>query len=67
MTVKKFPPSKDMRDIGQVVFPMEKMQAAREQSSSCVGVEAALESDTKHDRSSLILQFLKRWDHNKTS
>ena len=37
---------KDRRDIGEVVFPIEKMVAAREVSSCCVGVEAALENDS---------------------
>ncbi|HUS97808.1 MAG TPA: hypothetical protein VMX97_13830 [Hyphomicrobiaceae bacterium] len=46
MTIKKYPPTRDRRDIGQVVFPIEKMAAARELSSCCVGVEAALETDT---------------------
>ena len=46
MTTKKYPPTRDQRDIGQVVFPIEKMTAARELSSCCVGVEAALETDT---------------------
>ncbi len=38
--------SKDRRNIGEVVFLSEKMAAARELSSCCVGVEASLESDT---------------------
>ena len=46
MTNRKYPPSKDRRDIGQVVFPIEKMLAARELSSCCVGAEAALETDS---------------------
>jgi len=46
MTTKKYPTTRDRRDIGQVVFPIEKMAAARELSSCCVGVEAALETDT---------------------
>ncbi len=45
--MKKYPPTKDRRDIGEVVFPIEKMLAAREISSCCVGVEAALETDSK--------------------
>ena len=45
--MKKFPPTKDRRDIGEVVFPIEKMIAAREISSCCVGVEAALETNSK--------------------
>lgn len=46
MTSRKFPPSKDRRDIGQVVFPIEKMLAARDLSTCCIGVEAALETNT---------------------
>ena len=45
--MKKYPPIRDRRDIGEVVFPIEKMLAAREISSCCVGVEAALETDSK--------------------
>ena len=45
--MKKYPLTKDRRDIGEVVFPIEKMLAAREISSCCVGVEAALETDSK--------------------
>ena len=41
---------KDRRDIGVVVFPIEKMMAARRVSSSCVGVEALLEVDSKSIR-----------------
>lgn len=37
---------KDRKDIGQVVSPIEKLMAARAASSSCVHVEAALESDS---------------------
>ena len=46
MKTKKYPPARDLRDIGQVVFPIEKMNDARRTSSCCVGVEAALETDT---------------------
>ena len=49
MTTKIYPPSKDRRDIGQVVFPIEKMMRARELSSGCVGVEAMLQSDRGAD------------------
>ena len=45
MTSKKYPPTKDRRDVGQVVFLSEKMDAAREFSSCCVGTEAALETN----------------------
>jgi hypothetical protein len=34
------------KDIGEVVFPIEKLTRARAASSSCVHVEAALESDS---------------------
>ncbi len=37
-------PVKDRRDIGQVVSLIDKIQAAREMSSCCVGVEALLET-----------------------
>lgn len=50
MASKKYPPTKDRRDIGQVVFLSEKMAAAREFSSCCVGVEAALETNTGFSR-----------------
>ena len=45
MASRKYPPTKDRRDIGQVVFMSEKMAAAREFSSCCVGIEAALETN----------------------
>lgn len=51
MKANKHPPCKDRRDIGQVISPIEKMMAAREASSSCVGVEALLEIDAKRIRS----------------
>ena len=44
--MKKHPPTKNLRDIGQVVFPIEKMSEARKISSCCIGVEAALETNT---------------------
>jgi len=50
MKAKKYPPCRDRRDIGQVISPIEKMMAAREASSSCVGVEALLEIDAKQIR-----------------
>ena len=37
--------TKDRRNIGKVVFLSEKMEAARELSSCCVGTEALLEND----------------------
>jgi hypothetical protein len=46
MKVKTYPPTRDRRDIGQVISPIETMMAAREASSSCVGVEALLETDS---------------------
>ena len=45
MTSRKYPPARNRRDIGEVVFPIEKLLRARELSSSCVGVEALLEND----------------------
>jgi hypothetical protein len=47
MNHKKYPPTKDRRDIGRVDFAIEKMMAARAMSSSCVGVEALLEIDSR--------------------
>ena len=47
MSGKKYPVTKDRRDIGRVDFAIEKMMAAREISSSCVGVEALLEIDAE--------------------
>ena len=38
---------RNRRDIGEVVFPIEQMLAAREMSSCCVGVEAMLEVDSR--------------------
>ena len=43
---KKYPPTRDLRDIGRVIPFVETMDAARESSSCCVGVEAALETKT---------------------
>ena len=50
--------TKDRRDIGQVVFLGETVEAAREISSCCVGVEAALESKT--DFSGFLKQVFGR-------
>ncbi|MDH3629717.1 MAG: hypothetical protein OER98_01245 [Gammaproteobacteria bacterium] len=47
MNRKKYPSTKDRRDIGSVDIAIEKMMAARELSSSCVGTEALLETDSK--------------------
>ncbi len=47
MRHKKYPRTRDRRDIGRVDFAIEKMMAAREISSCCVGVEALLEMDSK--------------------
>lgn len=44
---KKYPATKHRRDIGSVDIAIEKMMAARELSSACVGVEALLEIDSK--------------------
>ena len=35
---------KDRRDVGQVIFPIEQLMAARELSSCCAGQEAMLEA-----------------------
>lgn len=56
--MKTYPPSKDRRNIGKVVFPIEKMMRARELSSGCIGVEAMLEND-----SSVYTANLQRLDH----
>ena len=37
-------PMKGRKDVGEVVFPIEKLMAAREASFSCIHLEAALES-----------------------
>ena len=50
----KHQPMKDRRDIGDVVFLSETMAAARESSSCCVGVEAALAS--KADSINMIVR-----------
>ncbi len=47
MASKKYPAMKDRRDIGRVEFAIEKMIAAREISSCCIGVEALIESGSK--------------------
>ena len=46
MTGRKPAPMKDRKDIGEVVFPIEKLKAARAASSSCVHIEADLETDS---------------------
>lgn len=56
MSRKKYPATRDRRDIGRVDFAIERMMAAREMSSSCVGVEALLETDSK----SISQQMKKR-------
>jgi len=43
MNRRKYPATKDRRDIGSVEFPIEKMLAARAASSCCIGAEALLE------------------------
>ena len=62
--MKKYPPTRDLRDIGQVVPFIEKMDAARETSSCCVGVEAALESNKNID--SLIKRLSSRITFKKS-
>ena len=47
MQRKKYPATRDYRDIGSVDIAIEKMMAAREVSSCCVGVEALLETDSE--------------------
>jgi hypothetical protein len=54
--MSKFPRrTKDRRDIGQVIFPIEQLMAARELLSCCAGQEAILESgqglETRRDKS----------------
>ena len=49
MNPRKTQPSKNRRDIGKVVTLNEKMSAAREISSCCVGVEAILETNNEID------------------
>ena len=46
MAPRRYPPTKDWRDVGHVVFLNEKMEAAREFSSCCIGTEAALETNS---------------------
>ena len=36
---------KDRSDIGEVVFPIEKLTKFRDASASCVHIEAAMEAD----------------------
>ena len=43
---------RDFSDIGEVVFPIEKLMAARTASFSCVDIEAVLESE--HDATSPV-------------
>ena len=45
MTARKPAPMRKRNDIGRVVFPIEKLRAACAASSSCVHIEADLESD----------------------
>ena len=49
MGVKKHSPSKNHRDIGEVVILMDKINAARELSSFCLGTEALLASNKNFD------------------
>ena len=59
MSNRKHPPTRDRRDVGQVVFLSEKLEAAREFSSCCVGTEAALEENSGFKA---LLRHLKRVD-----
>ncbi len=36
---------KDRSDIGEVIFPIEKLMEFRDASASCVHIEAAMEAD----------------------
>lgn len=56
-------PTKDRRNIGRVEFPIERLQAARELSSCCVGVEASLQpkSKSEHDIGRLIGRIKSSW------
>ncbi len=54
---EKYPPTKGRRDIGSVDFAIEKMMAAREASSCCVGVDALLEIDSK--------ELIRLWSADK--
>ena len=49
MNSTKTDSAKNRRDIGKVIPLIEKMNAAREISSCCVGVEALLETDREID------------------
>ena len=53
MNRKKYPPTKDRRDVGSVDIAIEKMMTARELSSSCVGTETLLEVDSKSIRKTI--------------
>jgi len=46
MTRRKSSPIKARKDIGEVVHPIEKLMAARAAGSSCVHIEADLETDS---------------------
>ncbi len=41
----KDPPMRDRRDVGQVIFLSEKMAAAREMNTNCVGADVSLETN----------------------
>lgn len=63
MSTRKYPPTRDRRDVGQVTFLAEKMAAAREFSSCCVGVEAALETNSGFNG---LMRQLSRRDAGKS-
>lgn len=46
MANRKPRPAKNRKDIGKVVFPIEKLMAARAANASCVHIESDLESDS---------------------
>lgn len=61
MKTRQKKPAKDRRDIGRVVPLIEKMEAAREISSCCVGTEALLET-----RDQLEIHIEKKRDKSDT-
>ena len=44
-TTRKKDRIKDRSDIGEVVFPIEKLMEFRDASASCVHIEAAMDAD----------------------
>ncbi len=62
MADRKFAPTRDRRDVGKVVFLMEKMALSRELSSCCIGVEANLETQAG---SATLETYLARLENSK--